>query len=99
MTNPNPQPLNMTTILRDYVASQKASAETVAADRRHVRFLAARLVASILDPTRGMDLDVLPQESKDILLELEEALFNTGHLDPYILQNGQGLGLPWKAVE
>ena len=99
MTNPNPQPLNMTTILRDYVASQKASAETVAADRRHVPFIAARLVASILDPTRGMDLDVLPQESKDILLELEEALFNTGHLDPYILQNGQGLGLPWKAVE
>lgn len=97
MTNPNPQPLNMTAILRDYAATTKASADAVAADRRHIPFIAARLVASILDPTRGMDLDALPQEAKDILLELDEALFNTGHLAPYILPNGQGLGLPWEA--
>ncbi len=89
------KPLNMTTLLRDYTAAVQADAAAVAVDRRHVPFIAARLVASILDPTRGMDLDALPQESKDILIELADALFNTGHLGPYI--TAAGVGLPWDA--
>lgn len=93
------KPLNMTAILRNYAATTKADAEDVAKDRRHVPFIAARLVASILDPTRNVDLEALPIETREILLELEDALFNTGHLDPYILPNGVGIGMPWKAVE
>ena len=46
-----------------------------------------------------MDLEALPTETRDILVELADALFNTGHLDPYILPNGAGLGLPWKVVD